>query len=267
METNLITKKQTNYLNIFLWICVGIIFTSIIYYVIVDANSDDRGTFGDMFGSLTAIFSGFAFAGVIITIIMQMKELELTRIELQRSADAQEKSQKALNEQLRSMQITSKIDSLNQYLRLIDKEQENDKAFIANQIIKETTENLFYSKEHDHITRPNLVCPGPSRVNRPPISKHGIECQFRLRNIGASLIDFEIQLPPQITGKSTAKSISNMGVLDYQASSDFYDFTVPIKYKGKIVENQWTQNLYLKIRTTDLEIWTSEPELIKRFNE
>ena len=33
-----------------------------------------RGTFGDMFGSVNALFSGLAFAGVIITILLQKAE-------------------------------------------------------------------------------------------------------------------------------------------------------------------------------------------------
>jgi len=42
----------------------------------------DRGTFGDMFGAVNAIFSGLAFAGLIFTILLQKEELELQRIEL-----------------------------------------------------------------------------------------------------------------------------------------------------------------------------------------
>lgn len=42
----------------------------------------DRGTFGDMFGSVNALFSGLAFAGIIFTIYLQSKELSLQREEL-----------------------------------------------------------------------------------------------------------------------------------------------------------------------------------------
>ncbi|NVJ98875.1 MAG: putative phage abortive infection protein [Alphaproteobacteria bacterium] len=42
-------------------------------------NVGNRGTFGDMFGGLTSLFSGFAFAGIVISIFMQREELELTR--------------------------------------------------------------------------------------------------------------------------------------------------------------------------------------------
>lgn len=68
----------------------------------------DRGTFGDMFGAVNALFSGLAFAGVIYAIFLQRQELALqrdelaaTRVELGRSAEAQEKSEVALGDQAR----------------------------------------------------------------------------------------------------------------------------------------------------------------------
>jgi hypothetical protein len=42
----------------------------------------ERGTFGDMFGAVNALFSGLAFAGIIYTILLQRQELELQRREL-----------------------------------------------------------------------------------------------------------------------------------------------------------------------------------------
>ena len=41
-----------------------------------------RGAFGDMFGSINALFSGLAFGGIIFTILLQRKELKLQRKEL-----------------------------------------------------------------------------------------------------------------------------------------------------------------------------------------
>ncbi|MEW4425986.1 hypothetical protein AB1I68_00665 [Paenibacillus pabuli] len=38
-------------------------------------NASYRGTFGDMFGAVNALFSGFAFAGLIYTIAVQRQEL------------------------------------------------------------------------------------------------------------------------------------------------------------------------------------------------
>ena len=50
------------------------------------AGADDfytaRGTFGDQFGAVNALFSALAFAGLIYTIILQMKELRYQREEL-----------------------------------------------------------------------------------------------------------------------------------------------------------------------------------------
>ncbi len=47
----------------------------------IDAK-DIRGQFGDQFGSVNALFSGFALAGIIYTIVLQKKELSLQREEL-----------------------------------------------------------------------------------------------------------------------------------------------------------------------------------------
>lgn len=41
-----------------------------------------RGTTGDMFGVVNALFSGFAFLGIIYTILLQREELKLQRKEL-----------------------------------------------------------------------------------------------------------------------------------------------------------------------------------------
>lgn len=83
----------------------------------------DRANFGDMFGGVNALFSGFAFLGVIYAIILQReelklqrKELELTRKELNRTAEAQEKSEKALSKQAESLKITAKLNGLSSVL-------------------------------------------------------------------------------------------------------------------------------------------------------
>src|SRR5687767_3677259 len=41
-----------------------------------------RGQLGDMFGAVNALFSGLAFGGIIITILLQKEELKLQRKEL-----------------------------------------------------------------------------------------------------------------------------------------------------------------------------------------
>jgi hypothetical protein len=43
----------------------------------------DAGPFGNLFGSINALFSGLAFAGLIYVVLLQRRELEFQRLELQ----------------------------------------------------------------------------------------------------------------------------------------------------------------------------------------
>lgn len=88
------------------------------YFLLIDLANDERGTFGDMFGAVNALFSGFAFLGVIYAILLQRKELalqreelSLTRNELKKSAEAQEKSELALSKQAKSLELSAKINA------------------------------------------------------------------------------------------------------------------------------------------------------------
>lgn len=67
-------------------VCVTVvIYACIILYLtwpISEFSVAKSGVFGDSFGALTSLFSGLAFAGLIITIVMQKDELALQREEL-----------------------------------------------------------------------------------------------------------------------------------------------------------------------------------------
>lgn len=89
---------------------------------------DVRGTIGDMFGAVNALFSGFAFLGVIYAILLQKtelslqrEELSLTRGELAKSANAQEKSEEALRMQAEAMAKTAIINTLTASLSSLEK--------------------------------------------------------------------------------------------------------------------------------------------------
>lgn len=76
----------------------------------------ERGQFGDQFGAINALFSGLAFAGVIVAILLQGEELKLqrqeladTRAELKRQADAAERQEAALVNQRRAMLLSAAI--------------------------------------------------------------------------------------------------------------------------------------------------------------
>ena len=97
-------------------VCTVLMYTGtllILTWPIEELSINKSGIFGDSFGLLTSLFSGLAFAGIIITIVMQRdelalqrqeltyqrEELELSRRELSRTADAQERSEQALSDQ------------------------------------------------------------------------------------------------------------------------------------------------------------------------
>ncbi len=67
----------------------------------------DRGTFGDMFGSVNALFSGLAFAALIYTIFLQRRELKLHQHELQLTHE----EMKAQVQQLEAQNVTLKKQS------------------------------------------------------------------------------------------------------------------------------------------------------------
>lgn len=97
-----------------LWALYGIIVWALV------PGMNQRGLFGDMFGGINSLFAGLAFAGIIYTIFLQRDELalqrielELTRKELRRAATAQEKSQKALDEQVSALLMSAKLNALN----------------------------------------------------------------------------------------------------------------------------------------------------------
>jgi len=80
-----------------------------------------RSSFGEMFGAVNALFSGAALAGVIFAILLQRRELmlqrrelEMTRKELRRSVEAQEKSEKALVEQAKALEMAANFQEKSQ---------------------------------------------------------------------------------------------------------------------------------------------------------
>lgn len=78
------------------------LYASILLVITWPINSysiSQAGVFGDSFGVLTSLFSGLAFSGMIITILLQREELSLQREELKenrkefaKGAEAQERN-------------------------------------------------------------------------------------------------------------------------------------------------------------------------------
>lgn len=108
-----------------LWLLTPIVTSKIVAGL--DANTMAmRGQLGDLFGSINALFSGLAFAGVVIAIWLQREELKLQREELRlqrlevaanreelaRAATAQEESREALRRTIYAHGFKAAMDVL-----------------------------------------------------------------------------------------------------------------------------------------------------------
>lgn len=77
---------------------------------ISELSISKSGVFGDSFGALTALFSGLAFAGMIVTILLQSRELKLQRSEIKQSREEYRRSAAAQEMTARLAAITALLD-------------------------------------------------------------------------------------------------------------------------------------------------------------
>lgn len=85
-EKDITDEKDTNIIIIAIIVSVIIILLWLSsYYFLKDFPEKERGTIGDMFGSVNSLFSGLALAGIILTILLQKKELKFQREELKQT--------------------------------------------------------------------------------------------------------------------------------------------------------------------------------------
>lgn len=98
------TNEQNNnnsWLCYMIWAVLGVMLIMVFSFYIIYNNIgcwEKRGQFGDLFGAVNTLFSGLAFAGLIITIRQQNKNLEYQQ-------RAIEQSKKDINQQNETMKI------------------------------------------------------------------------------------------------------------------------------------------------------------------
>ena len=78
----------------------------------VFSNAQDAGAIGDAFGGVNALFSGLAFAGLVVTLYMQRQELELQRNELSCTLDEHRKMAKAQEETEKRLFLSAYLNAL-----------------------------------------------------------------------------------------------------------------------------------------------------------
>ena len=95
--------------RLWIWIVVAIIGVLAAWglsWWLINKNIDcstERGTFGDMFGAVNALFSGLAFAGLIVTLLYQKEELKLQREELKETRNELNAQKLEFQEQNKTM--------------------------------------------------------------------------------------------------------------------------------------------------------------------
>lgn len=82
---------------------------SMIFFV---SDKNTRGTFGDQFGAVNALFSGLAFTGLIYTIILQRRDLEMQRHDLKLQREEIALNRKEMEEQ------TAEFEKQNETLKI-----------------------------------------------------------------------------------------------------------------------------------------------------
>lgn len=101
-----INDKKTPYIVFGVISAVWVIYWLVLVLTIKNYNHDwqVRGLFGDMFGAINALFSGLAFAGLIITILLQREELKAQKEELRNNTQALKDQRLEMNHQVTAMQ-------------------------------------------------------------------------------------------------------------------------------------------------------------------
>ncbi len=150
------------------WICVGYLVIVVIYAIATPKLFGGRpvgaGEFGDMFGAFNAFFTGLAFLGVVYTVWLQgeqlriqseelrlqRQELERTRAELARAATAQEKSEQALNAQLRASAISARLSALS---LLIQEEINHLRKYHVEQLGENSPDSLTAGQINQYVAQ------------------------------------------------------------------------------------------------------------------
>lgn len=162
--TDIETEKSKLKWSGFVLSAIGVFFFTWLYWFVASnfiPELEDRGQFGDMFGGLTSLFTGFAFAGLIYTILIQRQELQyqreelsLQRKEMARFADAQESSEKALSRQAEYLELSARVNTLG---NLIAQRETISRYTRGDQFFSSQFENLLKDGSRAFIKSGNRI--------------------------------------------------------------------------------------------------------------
>jgi hypothetical protein len=131
---------------------IALCVVGIMAYIGVQNSSDfkDMGPWGDFFGgTLNPILTTFTFFAVLTTVYLQVKELALTRRELERSADALEKQIAASDRQIFENAFFQMLNLHNNIVNSIDLTDQNGQSVRGRDCFRRFYSDLrrYYSNE------------------------------------------------------------------------------------------------------------------------
>jgi hypothetical protein len=133
------------------------------YYSLIKVDKEVRGTFGDMFGGLNTLFSGFAFLGIIITILLQKKDLKLQSDELKLTRKEFEIQNDTLKTQKFENTFFNLLNIHHQIVENIDCDVEKEKKYkvkrgYKNPFLDSNKIGSFFPKdEEDRVIEYNII--------------------------------------------------------------------------------------------------------------
>ncbi len=152
-------KEKSESTSFWYWIIAAIITVVTIFIGLWILNRHwhelppNAAEFGDSFGMANTLFSALAFAFLIVTALMQRKELELqrkeltdTRKELKKSAIAQEASQQALSSQVSILSKQALLSSYQSMFQANSQIATKGGSVEINQIAAMQNADQFYLK-------------------------------------------------------------------------------------------------------------------------
>lgn len=185
----------------------------------------ERGTFGDLFGSINALFSGLALLGIIATILLQQKELSLSTQELRNSAKALQKQVELAADTSRLQVLPTLIQTQKTRIKSIDQiygghefngiEEQDYNADVVREVIERLRASIERAPSDLEDIRSKLA-QAPSSVygslqkdSREDCHKQIANCERRLKRDTLLKPEMELMLQYILDSSSLYSKISD----------------------------------------------------------
>jgi len=160
-----------------------------------ELSIEKSGVFGDSFGLLTSLFSGLAFAGLIITIVMQKDELAMQReeLKLQRNAlEAQVKELQSMSKYSALDQVRSMVDSALSRLSSSGGATTKPEQFFASMMPGPEWKVLIESTNPEGVMQAYQVYAQKNGPSCTFVSAFSNTAKFYLRSVGNEQVDYKL---------------------------------------------------------------------------